>query len=55
MYRAVWYPLIRLSNVGLIDRFYMCSSYEVDITLRGDNEFTLPWWPWISVMHVLEY
>lgn len=32
------YPINQTFDVRLIDRFYMCSSYEIDITLCGDNE-----------------
>jgi len=36
MYRTV--PIIQTFDVRLIDRFYRCSFYDIDITLHGDTE-----------------
>ena len=50
------YPFINQTfDARLIDRFYMCSFYEMDITSCDDNEVTPLCRPYISVMHMFEH
>lgn len=53
MYRIV--PINQTSDIRLIDRFYMFSSYDIDITLHGKHEVASPCRPSISTMHMFGY